>query len=407
INPASKCSAFCLQSTGWFWGQPINLMNGAWCDVGDGCSHSITFSNTLGNTQTTGHTKSSSSSTSSTNSLSRGYTLTHSAGATLSMGVAASVGFKIPLIASSSLNFGVSANAGTSWSMTEGASETLAKSASESESYSRGNSTSYNVAVTMTDGSGPKPAWADRHCGSWYAVPVIAMGCGKATVGKLMRNEAKHTERCGLEHKTASVDHCFEWTIKDTGRPDNTRSKIIFAVKDCAGGFLLPGEFQHPIFGNSFSPSTLIEDHIQRFGFLGRPPSYLGPKPIDDAWTIKDHNFVMNAKDKTIGPADGNLEICGRGGYCARHKLTDRNCYTFKRGYEGAKSAHIVSAKVSPGNCCVLFSRHECHGLPQVIKGEVRDFSAVGFEGLAHSVICNVNEYCNPVILDIVKAPVA
>ncbi|KAK0750097.1 hypothetical protein B0T18DRAFT_428114 [Schizothecium vesticola] len=311
------------------------------------------------------------------------------------MGFAASVGFKIPLIASSSMNFGISATAGTSWSMTEGTSEAFAKSASESESYSKGSSTSQNVVVTMSDGSGPKPAWAEKHCGSW--------GCGKATVGKLMRNDARRTERCALEHKKASVDHCFEWTLKDARRPDNTRSKIIFAVKDCAGGFLLPGEFQHSIFGNSFSPSTLIEDHIQRFSFLGPPPTYLGPKPTDDAWTVKDHNFVMQAKNKVIGPADGNLEICGRGGYCARHKLTDRNCYTFKRGYDGSKSAHIVSAKVFPGTCCVLFSRHECHGLPQVIKGDVPDFLAVGFEGLAHSVICNVDEYCNPVILDIVK----
>lgn len=58
---------------------------------------------------------------------------------------------------------------------------------------------------------------------------------------------------------------------------------------------------------------------------------------------------------------------------------------------------------MTPGTCCVLFSRHECHGLPQVIKGDIPDFSAVGFEGLAHSVICNVDEYCNPVIFDIVK----
>lgn len=141
-----------------------------------------------------------------------------------------------------------------------------------------------------------------------------------------MRNDARRTERCALKHEEASVDHCFEWTLKEARRPDNTRSKIIFAVKDCTGGFLLPGEFQHSIFGNSFSPSTLIEDHIKRFGFLGPPPTYLGPKPIDDAWTVKDHNFVMQAKNKVIGPADGNLEICGRGGYCVRHKLTDRNC---------------------------------------------------------------------------------
>ena len=71
------------------------------------------------------------------------------------------------------------------------------------------------------------------------------------------------------------MDHRFEWTLKDARRPDNTRGKIIFAVKDRAGSFLLPGEFQHSIFGNSFSPSMLIEDHIQRFGFLGPPPTYL------------------------------------------------------------------------------------------------------------------------------------
>lgn len=162
-------------STQWFWGQPIDLMKGAWCDIGDGCSHAVSFSSTLGNTQTSGHDRSSSSSSLSTSSYSRGQTLTHSAGASLSLGFAASVGFKIPLLASSSMNFGISSTAGTSWSMSEGASESFAKSAAESESYSKGSSTSQNVAVTMIDGSGPKPAWAEKHCGSWYAVPVIAM----------------------------------------------------------------------------------------------------------------------------------------------------------------------------------------------------------------------------------------
>lgn len=162
-------------STQWFWGQPIDLMKGAWCDIGDGCSHAVSFSSTLGNTQASGHDRSSSSSSLSTSSYSRGQTLTHSAGASLSLGFAASVGFKIPLLASSSMNFGISSTAGTSWSMSEGASESFAKSAAESESYSKGSSTSQNVAVTMIDGSGPKPAWAEKHCGSWYAVPVIAM----------------------------------------------------------------------------------------------------------------------------------------------------------------------------------------------------------------------------------------
>ena len=154
-------------------------------------------------------------------------------------------------------------------------------------------------------------------------------GCGKAAIGHPIRDDVSRTEHCRVDRQRSALDYCFSYTMKDRQLPGNTQNKIIFAVKDCTTGILLPGEFQHPIFANSLSPDRLTEDHINRFGFLGPPPSPHGAKPTDDAWTIKDHDFVMDAKKKVIGPADGNLEICGRGGYCARHKLTDRNCCEF------------------------------------------------------------------------------
>ena len=154
---------------------------------------------------------------------------------------------------------------------------------------------------------------------------------------------------------------------------------------------------------------------MQRADDVGREPA---ERHVEEPWaSLLAHNEFTH----TLGPDDYTIEVCGRGRYCARHDLAPGRCCTslsflrslflgkysrrllidtFPRGHSGHRMANYVSAATSPGNCCVLFSRLECHGLAQVVKGNISDLKRVGFSGLPHSVVCNVNEFCNPAVQD-------
>jgi hypothetical protein len=209
-----------------------------------------------------------------------------------------------------------------------------------------------------------------------------------------MLTKTPEGEYCALEPGFASFEQCFDYTFEHPTQPEASRYTQVFVLKDCAGGFILPGEWQHPVFANSFGIQAFATNHVRRLG-MSNTSTGRG-RLSEDNW-----NYWVRKFTKTIGPDDFTVEVCGRGKYCARHKLEDNKCYTFPRGYSGAKSVHIVSAKTSPGNCCVLFSRPECYGLAQVLKGTIDDFSAVGYEGMAHSVMCNVGAYCHPESTDV------
>ncbi|KAK0610538.1 hypothetical protein B0T17DRAFT_544870 [Bombardia bombarda] len=287
-----------------------------------------------------------------------------------------------------SQNFGMSK--GTTQTVTQGSS--WARNVGKSKGININNSTSFSIAVSETDNV-QKPEYAKDYCGSWFAVPVIGLTCGMGAHGTLTRDPVRRETRCTLDPEDASFGHCFPYHYSDRSQPDLIKHKPVFVLRDCEDGFILPGEWQHPIFAQSFSPKAYVADHIRRFSFFNLKGT--DAKPRDDQWIAEGRasNFTFT---KTLGPEDHDIEICGRGKYCARHKLTDGNCYNIPRGYAGSKTAHIVSAKTTPGSCCVLFSRPECHGLAQVVKGDIPNLGTVGFAGQAHSMVCNIDEYCNP-----------
>ncbi|KAK4452170.1 hypothetical protein QBC34DRAFT_273797, partial [Podospora aff. communis PSN243] len=263
----------------------------------------------------------------------------------------------------------------------------FAKDSARERSYGNSHGVSYKVSISDST-TIEKPEYAKEYCGSWFAVPTMGMECGRATIGKL--NRTAEGEFCTLKEEYASFEQCFDYTWKDEKRPEASRYDQTFVLKDCAEGFILPGEWQHPAFANSFGVKAFATNHVRRFG-LSNTHTGRG--------RLSEEGWAYNGTPKftrTIGPEDFTVELCGRGKYCARHKVDDNTCYTLPRGYSGVKSAHVVSARTSPGNCCVLFSRPECHGLAQLLKGAVDDFSSVGYEGMAHSFICNVGAYCNP-----------
>ncbi|KAK3367508.1 hypothetical protein B0H63DRAFT_455602 [Podospora didyma] len=300
LSPENDCAAFCQQHSGWFYGQPIDTMQGAWCERGEDCT--------------------------------RGY------------------------------------------------------------SFSVNNGTTYSVSIGETDGRA-KPSWAAEYCGAWFVVPIIGLTCGRGASGTLTR-ASDGTTHCALDPATASFQHCFNYTFWDPTAPSSksTKHKLIFVLKDCEKGYILPGEWQNKAFAESFDPETYLNSHVARFGWASSKEQIDG-----EGYTPRGSNAKFT---KTIGPEDHNLEVCGRGKYCVRHKLPDGHCHNFLRGFAGSKPVHLVSAKTTPGNCCVLFSRHECYGLPQVVKGDIPNLGAVGYLGQPHSVVCNVAEYCDPNRMD-------
>ncbi|KAK0648889.1 hypothetical protein B0T16DRAFT_325442 [Cercophora newfieldiana] len=298
-----------------------------------------------------------------------------------------------------SISVGVSADASYSQhyshdvKMSSNIQHDFSKTSSRERSYGTSRNVAYRVTITSNERF-TKPDYAANYCGSWFAVPIMGVDCGRASIGTLVK-EGPRTH-CAMGGELSSFEQCFDYTFEDPARPEASRYKMIFVLRDCAEGFILPGEWQHPAFANSFGIKAFANNHIRRFG-MANQHSGRGRLP-EETWNYASEKSQFT---KTLGPSNYTVEVCGRGKYCARHKLEDNTCYTFPRGYSGVKSAHIVSANTSPGNCCVLFSRPECFGLAQVLKGAVDDFSSVGFEGMAHSVMCNVSEYCDADRIDV------
>lgn len=262
------------------------------------------------------------------------------------------------------------------------------KSVSESRSFSVSNTTTFTVTVGKSQ-AWTKPDYAKDYCGSWFVVPYVAIDCGRGARGELTRDG-----KCALEPRTASFGHCFDYTFKDSRYVDESKHQKVFVLRDCSEGYVLPGEWQHPFFRSSFSLDAMVNYHIRRFGFATLPNT-LNREPAP-SWYLADRGPGDGQRfTKLLGPEDHTIKLCGRGNYCARYKLADKTCLTLPRGYLGTKMAHIVSATTTSGNCCVLFSRPECHGLPQLITGEITDLNAVGYNGQTHSVLCNAPEYCD------------
>jgi hypothetical protein len=98
---------------------------------------------------------------------------------------------------------------------------------------------------------------------------------------------------------------------------------MVFVLRDCAEGFILPGEWQHPAFANSFGIKAFATNHVRRFGMSN---NHRGRGKLSEAtWNYEMANRTFT---KTIGPSDYTVEVCGRGKYCARHKLEDNTCCT-------------------------------------------------------------------------------
>ncbi|KAK5659223.1 hypothetical protein OQA88_1314 [Cercophora sp. LCS_1] len=296
----------------------------------------------------------------------------------------------------SGLQFGVGVEKSRSKKVVWDRIKEYSETATDSKAYALRNSTTYQVTIQRTEGLS-RPDYSKYYCGSWYAVPMIGMDCGRLSTGELWINQASRESHC-IVHDESQSGHCFDYTFasEKEGREGESLHEMQFVLKDCDKGFILPGEWQPPAFRHSFGVAQYVGHHVARYGthkFQKRDSDR--DVPEDDAWIQERFDYGDNKFTKTIGPTDYTIEVCGRGGYCARHRLTNGRCYTFPRGYVGPRTAHIVSARTSEDNCCVMFSKPECYGLPQMIRGNIRDLDAVGYEGLTSSVVCNVPEYCD------------
>ncbi|KAK3362005.1 hypothetical protein B0T24DRAFT_652551 [Lasiosphaeria ovina] len=364
-------------------------MDGRYCERGEECGRTVSVGVTDGKTITTdvGESYTATNATSD----SRTYTTTLGISFDMPPGMG---GIKIPLPEGSDLTGLGVPKVGVTYSKAYAKALSWTQTVARGHTFSISNSTSYSLNIGESD-SLSRPSWSQGYCGSWFAVPVIGLTCGRGARGDLVPSDRRGGSQCLLNPEDSAFSHCFNYTFTDNRLPGQTKHKTVFVLRDCDQGFILPGEWQHPVFAYSFLPQTLVTDHILRYGWKEFPDTR--NKPQDDEWVHQKHLMSFT---KTLGPVDHTVELCGRGKYCSRHKLTPGNCYNIPRGYAGTRSSYIVSAKTTPGNCCVLFSRQECHGVAQVVKGDIPDFFAVGYEGQAHSVVCNVEEYCNPNIID-------
>ncbi|KAK1753403.1 hypothetical protein QBC47DRAFT_362307 [Echria macrotheca] len=413
MNVGNKCRTFCKTVSGWYHGAPIDLMPLQRCDRWEDCA------------RTFGYTESLSKSQSLTDDYARtekdNTVTTASSGTTVDMKlgwkpaapaekkpepkVKATLWIKPkPLLADSgvkeaSANIGGTAKIPSKVTMPsidvgvklEGNwKREWTKTVTTEKTFKNSNTTTFVVNIEKGE-SLAKPKYAADYCGSWFAVPQVGVDCGRAAVGVLTE-----TNHCALDADWSSFTHCFDYTFKEDKQVEATVNQFVFVLRDCQEGFILPGEWQQPAFQQSVSIGNLVEHHIQRFGFDPLPSTRNSdPSRVYNIADVPGHKHT-----KLLGPEDHTIKICGRGGYCARHKLPDKACFTFPRGYVGYKSAHVISVATTPGNCCVLFSKPECYGLPQLVKGAIDDFFAVGYVGMAHSVMCNVDEYCSPDRLD-------
>ena len=58
--------------------------------------------------------------------------------------------------------------------MDEKTENAFGTSATENNAYSTTNSTTHGVTINYNEAPS-RPGWSDKHCGSWYAVPIVAM----------------------------------------------------------------------------------------------------------------------------------------------------------------------------------------------------------------------------------------
>ncbi|KAK3346169.1 hypothetical protein B0T25DRAFT_270791 [Lasiosphaeria hispida] len=370
-------------------------MHGEVCEVGDDCARSFNYQEGLSKT--------------ASNELSNTYGETETNSVTTKLGF--SLGLKLPLgkfdilgggmplstdlitgatpagiplggpLRARALDLGMTLDISHAWSM----------AVNKGHTFGVGNSTQWSITIGVTENLS-KPAYAKNYCGGWFGVPIMGLSCGRGAHGTL-KQSSRDSYQCALEPGTATFGHCFDYTFIDPVKANQTRYRMVYVLRDCQHGYILPGEWQHPAFAQSFWAGDYVSEHIMRFGYQNLPAT--SKKPHDDSWIEQRHAFEFT---RQLGPEDHTIEVCGRGNYCARHKSTPGNCYNFPRGYAGSKAAYLVSAKTTRGNCCVLFSRPECHGIAQVVKGNLTagDMAAAGFEGHAHSMVCNLDEYCNP-----------
>jgi hypothetical protein len=106
--------------------------------------------------------------------------------------------------------------------------------------------------------------------------------------------------------------------------PGQTRHKLVFVLKDCRSGGILPGEWQHPVFAQSINPKIYVEEHIERFGYYNFASTR--NKRLDDDWIYDKLGVGEFGYTKTLGPSEYTIEICGRSNFCARHELTPGSC---------------------------------------------------------------------------------
>ncbi|KAK3989738.1 hypothetical protein QBC44DRAFT_290601 [Cladorrhinum sp. PSN332] len=407
LNLANDCKAYCEQSWAWFYGLPTDIS--VWghqnlCQRNDPCSINIQLSWTPGEvtvqtriddrTLSSQHGESKRHSWTNTWALSKTFSADFDSVSGSTAGEAA--------MDPSQYGLGVKLSAGFQWQLSRRKAREESKSLAHSWESTVQRYQKYGIMRTRSSsvglgsgGSFPKPNWASDYCGSWYAVPVVGLSCGRAAVGELIMNSQNETQ-CSIDYGVGVFDTCVDYLFEQPNIPEATRSKMVYVLKDCEHHFILPGEWQDPAFAASIGNMQEFEkDHLSRFG---HGKSRHKKRPDDALWTSQRRGMGTQDFTKTIGPADDyNFMYCGRGDYCVRHKLSKGNCYDIPRNYiSPSKSAHVVSASVRRGTCCVLFSRHQCQGQAQLVKGNITDLETVGFDGMAHSVVCDVDEYCDP-----------
>ncbi|KAM7184029.1 hypothetical protein V8F20_012390 [Naviculisporaceae sp. PSN 640] len=395
LAPENGCNTFCQLTNGWFYGEPIDANAGRWCEVGQACSKTISISKTNGDSTTINsgegyvdNTVRSNSSESKDNTA-------------LSMGVNANLG--VGLDNEKPVKMDAKAGAHAKWDSTFSKSRTEAwsRTVTDTKTWSVNNSTTFSINIAESE-SWSRPGWSNNYCGNWFAVPIVGISCGRGAMGREAINREERLSACFLRDPEHDVfSHCFSYTFADTREQDMTKYRMAFVLRDCETGTVLPGEWQHAFFRESFHPEIYTRQHIERYGYNNLPSGW-PEKPDDAAWVRELHGQATLPFSRTLGPEDHTIKVCGPQGYCVRHKLTDGNCYTFPRGHQGQKSVNIVSAATTPGNCCTLFSRAECHGSAQNVRGTLDEAQllAVGYRSQAHSVVCNVDQYCNPNVID-------
>ncbi|KAK4187448.1 hypothetical protein QBC35DRAFT_434885 [Podospora australis] len=409
MTSTNKCNAWCETSHGWFYGTPKEVPVRGWnniCGRGDTCYVGFSYSGSHG--PTTVVTVDSGTSGSQSHTIDTSTTRQSSWGLTATLGINADARLGLPLpkagadkIVSPVMGgIGITAGLSTKWDMTVSKilGDRFAHTVDKKQSYGVSRSTSDLLGWGLSGGYS-KENYATEYCGSWYTIPYVGLSCGRAAIGKFISarrapNGTLTDSKC--QYKQDYLNLCNTYYFKDPlDKPDLYRVRMVFALRDCDAYYILPGEYQLPTFRYSMSAGEDFElDHLQRFGNVNLP----GEKIRDDAWVSARQALASkNSFTKLIGVNNWNFKYCGLGNYCVQHKLTPASCYDIPRGYIGDhKSANVVSVSVSPGTCCALFSRHECHGQPLLVKRNVTEdgLKRVGFHGLTHSVICDVEEYC-------------